>query len=153
MMKRKILLNLINQIKDNILNSDGVEEEDYDAENLNVDSDGGDDEIIFDKELVDENLSRINLSIELQQHFNELYNVRRSVILHSHLSNKGLEGSPDDDEIDEDFLHNIDKNLPLSMDATIEEIDLLKYVLSASQPKGRKGKKKAEQKNLIIQCV
>ena len=147
-MKRNILLNLINQIKDNILNSNGgVEEEDYDAENLIVDSDGGDDEIIFDKELVDENLSRINLSIELQQQFSELYNVRRSVILHSHLSNKGLEGSPDDDESDEDLLHNIDKNLPLSMDATIEQIDWLKYVLVgfATKRKKREKKGKAEE--------
>jgi hypothetical protein len=147
-MKRNILLNLLNQLKDSILNSDGVEEEDYDAENLIVDSDdGGDDEIIFDKELVDENLSRINLSIELQQQFIELYNVRRSVILQSHLSNKGLEGSPDDDEIDEDFLQNIDKNLPLSMDATIEEIDLLKYVLVGFATKRKKRVKegKAEE--------
>ena len=148
MMKRNIVLNLINQLKDNILNSGGGEEEDHDAENLIVvDSDGGDDEIIFDKELVDENLSRINLSIELQQQFNELYNVRRSVILHSHLFNKGLDGIPDDDEIDEDLLDNIDKNLPLSMDATIEEIDLLKYVLVGFATKRKKREKdgKAEE--------
>ena len=137
------MLNLLDQLKDSILNSFVGEEEDNDAEN----SDGGDDEIIFDKELVDENLSRVNLSIELQQQFNELYNVRRSVILQSHLFNKGIEGIPDDDEIDEDFLHNMDKNLPLSKDATVEEIDLLKYVLVGFATKRKKREKegKAEE--------
>lgn len=146
MMKRNKLENLFSQFKESILKS--LEDDDDD---LIVDSDG-DDEIIFDKELVNENLSRITLSIELQQHFIELFNVRRSVIFKSHLFNKGIEGSLDDDEIDEDLLHNSDNgkfgsllcsdpNLPLSMDATNEEIDLLNYVLAGFATKRKRREK------------
>ena len=92
-------------------------------------------------------LSSIILSTELENRFKDLFNVRKSVILQSHCSNNCVDAN----NKFEDLPKNDEESLQLSEQVPLEEVNLLRKIMSGIQTKRRsrsKGSKKEEVDNV-----